>query len=332
MTEAAPSAVSSDITMESIDSLAHVSFEQCHAFVQCANAVLGNSKEIRAPDSVTLSHTPSATDASSAAKYCPKNSCKTFTAQATKFSGEDLHISVAKLVKVNKHEFAAYFPGVQEQMPLNAACPLLISEAKTAVGQLLFNTLEKLYQYLLDTFPQTDFKMKVLQVINSEKLFKDMPKRALAAYADAIYCNINQSNPLAAFLITNSLYVVNTLPFTLMDTKPQEIQPVEVEKIYKYFDHINTIVCKPRLADTGAKVCLITEQAAWCIGLNVTKSLQLLLRGLWPNAAPHCFEGRAHFQLCVDNGLQVWAYAVVVGFGKGWDILVGGKTLQQLEI
>ncbi|KAJ2806395.1 hypothetical protein H4R20_001707 [Coemansia guatemalensis] len=251
MPEAAPSAVSSDITMESIDSLEHVPPEQLSAFVQRTNAVLGNSEETRAPDSVALSHTPSATDASSAANNHPKISCDTFTAQATKFSGEDLRMSAAKWVEVNKHEFAAYLPGIQEQMRLNAAYPLLTGEAKTAVGQLLFNTLEELYQYLLDAFPQTDFKMKVLQVINSRKLFKDMPKRALGAYAYAIYHNMDQSNPLAAFLITNNLYVVNTLPFALKDTKPQEIQPADVEKICKYFDRINTIECEPEWAQQG---------------------------------------------------------------------------------
>ncbi|KAJ2805444.1 hypothetical protein H4R20_002091, partial [Coemansia guatemalensis] len=126
MPEAAPSAVSFDVTMESIDSLVHVPPEQLHAFVQCTNAVLGNSKETCTPDSIALSHTPSATDASSATKYCPKISCGTFTAQVTKFSGEDLHMSTAKWVEVNKREFAAYLPGIQEQMWLSTAYLLLM--------------------------------------------------------------------------------------------------------------------------------------------------------------------------------------------------------------
>ncbi|KAJ2806394.1 hypothetical protein H4R20_001706 [Coemansia guatemalensis] len=86
------------------------------------------------------------------------------------------------------------------------------------------------------------------------------------------------------------------------------------------------------LVDTGAKVCLITEQAARRIGLNITTNSRPLLCALWPDAAPHHSVGRAHICLCVDNGPQVWAHAIVVGFGKGWDILVGGKTLQQLGI
>ncbi|PIA13545.1 hypothetical protein COEREDRAFT_11302 [Coemansia reversa NRRL 1564] len=401
MTEVAPSAVSSDITMESVDSLVHVPPEQLRAFVQRANAVLGNPEETHAPDSVAPSHAPSATNASSATNNRPKISCETFMAQATKFSGEDLRMSVANWVEVNK--------------------------PKAAVGQLLFNTLEELYQYLLDAFPQADFELKVLQAINSGKLFKDAPKRALGAFAYAVYRNMVHNNPLAAFLITNSLYMVNTLPFTVKDTKLQEIRPADVEKMCKYFDRINTIDCRPEwtqqgnvsasnvkkkkkkrgngsaspsngnasgtnmantsrssvpsagrntspsatpvyfvhsincsksknslgretnhlisipglkakdyklkgLADTGAKVCLITELAAKRIGLNITTNSRPLLHALWPDVTPHCSVGRAHVRLCMDNGLQVWAHAVVVSFGKGWDILVGGKTLQQLGI
>ncbi|KAJ2808562.1 hypothetical protein H4R20_000811 [Coemansia guatemalensis] len=178
MTEAAPSAISSYITMESTNSLAHVPPEQLCAFVQHANAVLGNSKETRTAESVVLSHTPSATDASSAADNCPKISCETFTAQVTKFSGKDLCMSMAKWVEVNKREFEAYLPGIQEQLWLNAAYPLLTGEAKPAVGQLLFNTLEELYQYLLDAFLQTDFEMKVLQAINSESCSKMHPRES----------------------------------------------------------------------------------------------------------------------------------------------------------
>ncbi|PIA12476.1 hypothetical protein COEREDRAFT_12774 [Coemansia reversa NRRL 1564] len=137
MTEAAPSAVSSDVTMESLDSLVHVPPEQLRAFVQRTNAVLGNPEETHAPESVVPSHAPSATNDSSAAENRPKISCETFTAQATKFSGEDLRMSAANWVEVNKREFAAYLPGVQEQMRLNAAYPLLTGEAKAAVGQLL---------------------------------------------------------------------------------------------------------------------------------------------------------------------------------------------------
>ncbi|KAJ2806334.1 hypothetical protein H4R20_001728 [Coemansia guatemalensis] len=62
---------------------------------------------------------------------------------------------------------------------------------------------------------------------------------------------MNQSNPLAAFLITNSLYIINTLAFALKDTKLQEIQPTDVEKICKYFDCINTIECELEWAQQG---------------------------------------------------------------------------------
>ncbi|PIA12562.1 hypothetical protein COEREDRAFT_12598 [Coemansia reversa NRRL 1564] len=327
MTEATPSAVSSNVTMESVDSLVHVPPEQLHAFVQHANAVLGNPEETHAPESVVPSHAPSATNDSSATENRPKISCETFTAQTTKFSGEDLRISAANWVEVNKREFAAYLPGVQEQMWLNAAYPLLTGEAMAAVGQLLFNTLEELYRYLLDAFPQADVELKVLQVINSGKLFKDAPKRALGTFAYAVYHNMDHNNPLAAFLITNSLYMVNILPFAVKDTKLQEIRPVDIEKMCKYIDCINTID-----SDTGAKVCLITEQAAKRIGLNITTNSRLLLCALWLDATLHRSVGHMHIHLCVDNGPQVRAYAIVVSFGKVWDILVGSKTLQQLGI
>ncbi|PIA12653.1 hypothetical protein COEREDRAFT_12437 [Coemansia reversa NRRL 1564] len=329
MTEAAPSAVSSDITMESVDSLVHIPPEQLRTFVQHVNAVLGNPKETHAPDSVVLSHAPSATNASSAANNRPKISCETFTAQATKFSGEDLRMSAA-------------------------------------------NWVEELYQYLLDAFPQADFELKVLQAINSGKLFKDAPKRALGTFAYAVYRNMDHNNPLAAFLITNSLYMmckyfnrINTIDCGPEWTQQGNVSASNVKKKKKkrgngsspiYFVHsincsksknslgreTNHLISIPGLkakdyklkglADTGAKVCLITERAAKRIGLNITMNSRPLLCALWPDAAPYRSVGRMHVHLYVDNGLQVWAHAIIISFGKGWDILVGGKTLQQLRI
>ncbi|PIA12667.1 hypothetical protein COEREDRAFT_12399 [Coemansia reversa NRRL 1564] len=91
--------------------------------------------------------------------------------------------------------------------------------------------------------------------------------------------------------------------------------------------------CKLRaLADTGAKVCLITERAAKRAGVTINTNSRPLLRTLWPDAMPHCSVGCAHICLQVENGPQIWTHAVVVSFGKGWDLLVGGKTLQQLGI
>ncbi|PIA13180.1 hypothetical protein COEREDRAFT_11677 [Coemansia reversa NRRL 1564] len=86
------------------------------------------------------------------------------------------------------------------------------------------------------------------------------------------------------------------------------------------------------LADTGAKVCLITERAAKCTGITININSRLLLRTLWPDAMPHHSVGRAHICLQVENGLRIWTHVVVVSFSKGWDLLVGGKTLQQLGI
>ncbi|PIA12762.1 DNA/RNA polymerase [Coemansia reversa NRRL 1564] len=86
------------------------------------------------------------------------------------------------------------------------------------------------------------------------------------------------------------------------------------------------------LADTGAKVCLITERVAKHAGVTINTNSRLLLRTLWPDAVPHHSAGRAYIRLQVDNGPRIWMHAVIVSFGKGWDLLVGGKTLQQLGI
>ncbi|PIA16166.1 DNA/RNA polymerase [Coemansia reversa NRRL 1564] len=86
------------------------------------------------------------------------------------------------------------------------------------------------------------------------------------------------------------------------------------------------------LADTGAKVCLITERAAKRAGITININSRPLLRTLWPDAAPHHSIGRAHIRLQVENGPRIWTHAVVISFGKGWDLLVGGKTLHQLGI
>ncbi|PIA14823.1 DNA/RNA polymerase [Coemansia reversa NRRL 1564] len=86
------------------------------------------------------------------------------------------------------------------------------------------------------------------------------------------------------------------------------------------------------LADTGAKVCLITERVAKCAGVTINTNSRPLLRTLWPDAVPHHSIGRMHIRLQVENGPRIWMHAVVVSFGKGWDLLVGGKTLQQLGI
>ncbi|PIA12754.1 hypothetical protein COEREDRAFT_12249 [Coemansia reversa NRRL 1564] len=114
MTRAAPSTISSDITMESLDSLEHIPPEQLYAFVQHANAALGDPAETHALDSVILNHSLSAASATSVTNSHPKISCKTFTAQATKYSGEDLWISIANWVEVNKRKFAAYLPGCED--------------------------------------------------------------------------------------------------------------------------------------------------------------------------------------------------------------------------
>ncbi|PIA16164.1 hypothetical protein COEREDRAFT_8571 [Coemansia reversa NRRL 1564] len=153
MTRAAPSTISSDITMESLDSLEHIPPKQLCAFVQHANAALGDPAETHTLDSVVLSHSSSAASATLVTNSHPKIFCKTFTAQATKYSGEDLCMSAANWIEVNKYEFAAFLPGIQEQICLNMAYPFLMGKAKTTVGQLLFNTLGELYQYLLDVFP-----------------------------------------------------------------------------------------------------------------------------------------------------------------------------------
>ncbi|PIA13343.1 hypothetical protein COEREDRAFT_11509 [Coemansia reversa NRRL 1564] len=86
------------------------------------------------------------------------------------------------------------------------------------------------------------------------------------------------------------------------------------------------------LADTSAKVCLITEKAAKRAGLRVTTNSRPMLCALWPEAAPHHSIRQANICLCVDNGPCVWTHAVIIGFNRGWDILVGGKALKQLRI
>ncbi|PIA17564.1 hypothetical protein COEREDRAFT_7528 [Coemansia reversa NRRL 1564] len=330
--------------------------------------------------------------------------CETFTSQVTKFSATDLRMSALSWIAINKREFDAYLPGAPEAMRLNVVLPLLTGEAKNATGQLFFSSLAELYDFLCDSFPQADYKLRVQDVARSGKLFMQAPKRAIGTFTLAIYKNMNQENLLSATLIARALFVVNSLPFMVYKIVPDAIRPDKVPEMCRCFDHANKIGltlgdgnnattppagsgkkkkkkkrgggtnnsmplatnlpaptisstastsspqgrevshlmmipglcakdCELRaLADTSAKVCLITERAAKRAGVTINTNSRPLLRTLWPDAAPHHSVGCVHICLQVENGPRIWTHAVVVSFGKGWDLLVGGKTLQQLGI
>ncbi|PIA17807.1 hypothetical protein COEREDRAFT_7004 [Coemansia reversa NRRL 1564] len=84
--------------------------------------------------------------------------------------------------------------------------------------------------------------------------------------------------------------------------------------------------------DTGAQVCLITEQAAKCIGLRISTKSCPMLKPLWPGSKAYRSRGRTNIMLSLDGSPPIWARAVVVGFDCCWEVLVGNKELTKLGV
>ncbi|KAJ2078462.1 hypothetical protein H4R24_004463, partial [Coemansia sp. RSA 988] len=182
--EATPSVVNSDVSMASSgnDFAGHLPNQLLEIIHQATAALLPamrNDQVHNVPPIIP----EQATSKPPMVEYHPRVSCDTFTAQATKFSGNELHMSAENWVKMNKHEFNAYLPGVPEQMHINAPYPLLTDDAKATVGQHLFDTMLKFYAFLCDTFPQSEYEAKVFEAIRSGKIFRNAPQHALGAYA-----------------------------------------------------------------------------------------------------------------------------------------------------
>ncbi|KAJ2609420.1 hypothetical protein H4S08_004060 [Coemansia sp. RSA 1365] len=86
------------------------------------------------------------------------------------------------------------------------------------------------------------------------------------------------------------------------------------------------------VADTGAKVCLITQETSERLGLNVRTGARPLLKPLWSDSTPHRALGCTRVNLHITGGPAIWTDAVVIGFRTSWEVLIGDKALEGLGI
>ncbi|PIA15741.1 hypothetical protein COEREDRAFT_8966 [Coemansia reversa NRRL 1564] len=247
-----------------------------------------------------------------------KISCETFTSQATKFSAMDLHMSAQSWIAINKRDLAEF------------------------------------YDFLCDSFPQADYELRVQDAARSGKLFMQAPKHAMSTFALAIYKNINQENPLSTTLIAHTLFAVNSLPFVVYKIVPDAIHPDKVPEMCCCFNHANKIRLtlgngnnattppagsgkkkkKRRAEPTIPHPRLLTCQHRPYQALQAPRARKVSHLMAIPGLhAKNCeLRALADTGAKVDDGPRIWTNMVIVSFGKGWDLLVGGKTLQQLGV